>query len=94
MTPELQHNLIILEISNNWNFVQWSMYRYREGLLKREEPEKKYINSIFERNLDQKLSEIDQLDQLWINFIMQNGINIESYKNEDEFIEKNLKKLV
>jgi len=94
ISPNLEHNTLVLEIANSWNFVRWLMYRYREGLLKKQDEGKKYLYSNFDRNLEKEFSKVDQLDQIWLNFIMQNGINIESYKNEDEFVEKNLKELV
>ena len=72
MTPELAHNLLIMEMCSNWSFVRWLMYRYRNGILK----------------------EIDEMENVWINFIKKHNINVELYKNEDEFLEQNLVPLV
>jgi len=71
LTPELNHNNMVLEISNNWPWAKWLMCKYREGWLKK----------------------IDTIEQDWYNFMINNGIDIETYKNEEEFIEKNLKSL-
>jgi len=62
--PEyILHNSTILEIENNWEFVENLMERHRTG----------------------KLQQLDQLEQLWYNFIISNNINILTYKNKEEF---------
>ena len=71
-TPELDHNLMVLEIGNNWNFVRWLMYRIKENMVK----------------------EVDQMETAWHQFITTNQINIDSYKNAEDFMEKNLRALV
>ncbi len=68
-TPELQHNLMVLEIANNWEFVLWLLYRIRENMVK----------------------QVDTMEAEWHKFITVNNINIESYKNADDFVEKNLR---
>jgi hypothetical protein len=58
------HNETILEIINNWEFVQDLMGRHRAG----------------------KLQKVDQLEQMWYNFIISKSIDITLYKNEEEFL--------
>ena len=37
------------------------------------------------------LKQMDQMEQLWFNYITQNNIDVESYKNNEEFLISNLK---
>jgi len=69
MTPELSHNLMVIEISNNWILANELVDNVQKG----------------------KISEIDLLEKDWLDFLNKNSINIQSYKNGDEFIDKNLK---
>ena len=72
LTPELNHNNMVLEICNNWPWAKWLMCKYREGWLKN----------------------VDPMEQDWYNFIINNGIDIETYKDSKEFMEKHLKLLI
>jgi hypothetical protein len=67
--PYLQHNLVMLEIANNWPHVRWLMCRYREGWLK----------------------SVDQMEELWLRYFVSNKIDPEIYKNEEEFLNSNMK---
>lgn len=58
------NNELVLEITNNWRFVRWLLFRHREG----------------------KLTDMDQMEQAWFNFIMSKNIDIESFSNSDEFL--------
>lgn len=35
MTDKLNHNLMVMEISNSWGSVRWLMYRLKENMLKK-----------------------------------------------------------
>ncbi|MFA5152816.1 MAG: hypothetical protein WC554_09675 [Clostridia bacterium] len=37
------------------------------------------------------LKQLDQMEQLWYNFLVGNNIDIESYKNNEEFLKSWLK---
>lgn len=65
----LQHNLVALEVANNWPFVCELMRKKKKG----------------------QLTQIDSMEQLWDNFLVGNNIDIESYKNNEEFLKANLK---
>ena len=41
---------------------------------------------MMDRYRNGELKQVDQIEQLWLNFIVQNNINIESYKNNEEFL--------
>lgn len=71
LTPELRHNLVVLEMCNNWPHVRWLMYRHREGLLK----------------------QVDEMEQLWLNYVLQNNIPTEEDKDGTIFYGANIKKL-
>ncbi len=58
------NNETVLEIINNWDFVQDLFKRYKTG----------------------KLEKVDQLEQLWYNFIVLKNIDITLYKNKEEFL--------
>jgi len=72
-TLELEHNLMVLEISNNWEVVNELIQKFvaanGEGI------------------------QVDQLENVWSQFITQNKIDILSFKNEDEFVNQYLKPL-
>jgi hypothetical protein len=34
LTPEMHRGVMMMELSNNWKFVRWLLYRRKEGLLK------------------------------------------------------------
>lgn len=65
--PDYMWNTIILEISNNWGFARWLMYRHQEKLLKKVDHMEKIwiefllINKInilpYEKNNDQFLKD-------------------------------------
>jgi hypothetical protein len=68
--PEwFQHNLVALEVANNWPFVCELMRKKKEG----------------------QLQQVDEMEQLWHNFLVGNNIDIESYKNNEEFLKANLR---
>ena len=69
--PYLQHNLVMLEIVNNWPFVRWLMDRYRHGEVK----------------------QVDPMEQLWLGYFVNNNLDIEIYKNEEEFLRANMKQV-
>jgi hypothetical protein len=70
-TPELRHNLLVLEMYNNWPFVRCLMLKHRENRLK----------------------QIDAMENEWLNYILQNNIDVEAHKDKEEFLNGNLKKL-
>ena len=72
MTPELQYNLMVIELYNNWTFVQDLIDKAQEGGT---------IN-------------VDLVQKDWVEFINKNNIDIKSYENEEDFMEKHLKPLV
>jgi len=46
-----------------------------------------HVQDLMKRFYDGKLTQVDQLEQLWFNFISQNKIDIRTYKNEEEFLQ-------
>ena len=70
--PALRHNLLVLEMYNNWPFIRVMMFKHREGRLK----------------------QVDPMEQEWLNYIIQNNINVEAHKDKDEFLRGNIKSLV
>ena len=46
----------------------------------------KFVGWLMCRHREGWLKEIDQMENLWLNFIVRKNINIELYKNEEEFI--------
>lgn len=34
-----------------------------------------------------KLTQVDEMENLWLNFIIQQNVNIEIYKNNEEFLQ-------
>ena len=72
MTPQLQNNLIVFEICNNWESVK----------------------ALIRRIKIEEVKEIDVLQNEWLNYINNHRIDIETYENEDDFINKHLQPLV
>ena len=72
-TTDLEYNLIILEISNNWEVVKELIQRFIAA--------------------NGESIQVDQLENEWAQFITQNKIDINSFKNEDEFVNQYLKPL-
>ena len=68
--PYMQHNLLVLNIMNNWQFARWLMCRHREGWLK----------------------QVDEMEKVWLDFLINNKIDIESYKDKEQFWMQNSKK--
>ena len=52
------------------------------------------IKNLIEEIKTGKVNTVNNLEKEWLNFINSNGINISTFKNEKDFIEKNLKPLV
>lgn len=71
-TSALTHNLMAMEIYNNWQFAL----------------------ELFERSIGQETVEVNLIEKDWLVFLNKNNINIKSYENKEDFIEKNLKPLV
>jgi len=71
MTPELQNNLIVLEICNNWEFVTDLYFKMMSG----------------------NLTKVDTLETSWISYINSNNLNIDNYKDADDFQNKHLRAL-
>jgi len=46
-----------------------------------------HVQDLMKRFRDGKLSQVDQWEHSWFNFITQNKIEITQYKNEEEFIQ-------
>ena len=68
-SPNLQNNLTVLEIYNNWEYVLDLYFRMMEGSLK----------------------ELDVLETSWIGYMNSNGLNMETYKDAEDFIDKHLR---
>jgi len=58
--PTYLYNTMILEISNNWPWVRWLMYRYREKILKEVDIlERDWLDFIIKNNIDVEKYEKD-----------------------------------
>jgi len=68
MTEEMNSNLFIMEVYNNWDYIKKLMTDYKDGNLKNKR--------------------IDALDQNWISNLVQNSIDLDQFKDADEFYEK------
>ena len=44
-----------------------------------------YAKDLMKRYKTGKLKQMDQMEQLWYNFLVSKNIDISSYKDEDEF---------
>ena len=53
-----------------------------------------FVIKLVERAQDQQEINVDAMEMDWLNFINQNKVDIKSYENNEDFIEKNLKPLV
>jgi hypothetical protein len=53
-----------------------------------------FVNELVKRAEPQQEINVDAMEMDWLNFINQNKIDIKSYENNEDFIEKNLKPLV
>jgi len=51
----------------------------------------KFVRWLMCRHREGWLKEVDQMENLWINFILSKNIDIESYKNEEEFLKEHWK---
>ena len=71
-TPELEHNLMVFEIHNNWTHVQ----------------------SLVKRALEVGEIQVDPMERDWLEFINKNKIDMISFENEDDFVDKHLQALV
>jgi len=45
-----------------------------------------FVRWMMDRHRHGELKQVDQMEQLWLNFIVQQNINIESFKNNEDFI--------
>ena len=52
------------------------------------------LKDLLQKIKDEKIETVNILERDWLNFINSNGINIDIFKNEEDFVEKNLKPLV
>jgi len=52
-----------------------------------------YVKNMVKKYAEGKLKRIDQFEQQWFSFILQNSLKLEEYINEDDFFEKNIKPL-
>ena len=53
-----------------------------------------FVIKLVERAEGQQEINVDVMEKDWLNFINQNKVDIKSYENNEDFIEKNLKPLV
>ena len=53
-----------------------------------------FVIKLVERAAEQQEINVDAMEMDWLNFINQNKVDIKSYENNEDFIEKNLKPLV
>ena len=53
-----------------------------------------FVIKLVERAQAQEKIEVDAMERDWLTFINQNKVDIKSYENNEDFIEKNLKPLV
>jgi hypothetical protein len=52
-TNELKHNLMVMEITNNWPFVRWLIYRIEENMVdKIDTVENDWLNFIRQHNIN------------------------------------------
>ena len=52
-----------------------------------------FVIKLVERAEGQQEINVDAMEKDWLNFINQNKVDIKSYENNEDFIEKNLKLL-
>jgi len=53
-----------------------------------------FVIELAERANGQEEINVDAMEMDWLNFINQNKVDIKSYEDNEDFIEKNLKPLV
>ena len=53
-----------------------------------------FVTKLVERAEGQQEINVDPMEMDWLNFINQNKVDIKSYENNEDFIEKILKPLV
>ena len=45
-----------------------------------------FVRWMMDRYRHGELKQMDQMEQLWYNFLTQNNVDVESYKNNEEFL--------
>jgi hypothetical protein len=50
-----------------------------------------FVRWLMDRHRHGELKQIDQMEQLWLNYFVGNNLDIEIYKNKEEFLNSNLK---
>ena len=71
---------------NNTTALQVPGYILHNNTILEIENNWEYVIDLMERHRTGKLQQVDQLEQLWYNFIITNNIDIFQYKNKEEFI--------
>jgi len=52
-----------------------------------------YVKKMVKKYGAGQLKRVDQLEQQWFSFVLQNSMKLEEYLNAEEFYEKNMKPL-
>jgi len=50
-----------------------------------------FVRWTMDRYRHNELKQVDQMEQLWLNYFIGNNLDIEIYKNTEEFLKANLK---
>jgi hypothetical protein len=50
-----------------------------------------FVRCMMFKHRENRLPHVDEMEHGWLDFILSNNMDIESFKNSEEFLEKNMK---